>query len=70
MLEELRKRIKAVPFLASAVHVTDERSFPVPHADHILVTWKGLVVIENDQSLLDILPILLVSGIRTQSAAA
>ena len=70
MLEELRERIKAIPFLPFTVHVADGRSFPVPHPDHILVTSKGLVVIEGDDGLLDILPILLVSGIRTQSATA
>jgi hypothetical protein len=70
MLEELRKRIKAIPFLPFTVHGGDGRSFPVPHPDHILVTSKGLVVIENDEGLLDILPILLVSGLRAQSAAA
>ena len=70
MLEVLRERIKAIPFLPFTVHVADGRSFPVPHPDHILVTSKGLVVIEGDDGLLDILPILLVSGIRTQSATA
>ena len=69
MLEELRNRIKAIPFMPFIVHVADGRFFPVPHPDHILVTSKGLVVIENDEGLLDILPILLVSGIHTQSAA-
>ncbi len=70
MPEELRKRIKAIPFLPLIVHVADGRSFPVPHPDHILVTAKGLVVIEDDAGLLDILPVLLISGISTQSAAA
>jgi hypothetical protein len=70
MLEELRKGIKVISFLPFIVQVGDGRSFPVPHPDHILVTSKGLVVIEDDDGLLDILPILLVSGIRMQSAAA
>ncbi len=69
MLEEIRNRIKAVPFLPFTVRVADGRSFLVPHSDHILVTAKGLVVIENDQGLLDILPILLISGISTQATA-
>ena len=69
MLEEIRNRIKAVPFLPFTVRVPDGRSFPVPHSDHILVTSKGLVVIENDEGLLDILPVLLISGISTQTTA-
>jgi hypothetical protein len=70
MLEELRNRIKAVPFVPFSVFVADGREFRVPHPDHILVTSRGLVVIENDQGLLDILPSLFLSGIRAQSSAA
>lgn len=70
MLEELKKWTKAIPFLPFTVHVADGRSFPVPHPDHILVTAKGLVVIEDDVGLVDVLPILLVSGISAQSTAA
>jgi hypothetical protein len=69
MLEELRNRIRATPFLPFTVCVADGRSFPVPHPDHILVTSRGLVAIENDQGLLDILPVLLISGLRTQATA-
>ena len=69
MLEELRNRIKAIPFLPFSVRVVDGRSFLVPHSDHILVTSKGLVAIENDEGLLDILPSLMISGISTQAAA-
>ena len=70
MLEELRNRIKAVPFVPFSIFVTDGREFPVPHPGHILVTSKGLVVIENDAGLLDILPSLFLSGIRSQTSAA
>jgi hypothetical protein len=70
MLDELKKWIKAIPFLPFTVHVADGRAFPVPHPDHILVTSKGLVVIEDDAGLVDILPILLVSGITAHSATA
>ena len=69
MLDEIRNRIRAVPFLPFIVRVADGRSFRVPHSDHILVTSKGLVVIENDEGLLDILPSLMISGISTQAAA-
>jgi hypothetical protein len=68
VLEELRNRIRAMPFIPFTVFVADGRSFAVPHPDHILVTSRGLVAIENDQGLLDILPILLISGLLTQSA--
>jgi hypothetical protein len=69
MLEELRNRIRATPFIPFTVYVADGRSFPVPHPDHILATSRGLVAVENDEGLLDILPVLLVSGLRTQAAA-
>ena len=69
MLDEIRNRIRAVPFLPFIVRVADGRSFRVPHSHHILVTSKGLVVIENDEGLLDILPSLMISGISTQAAA-
>ena len=70
MLDELRNRIKAVPFIPFSLLVADGRQFAVPHRDHILVTSAGLVVIENDQGLLDILPILHLSGIQAKSATA
>jgi hypothetical protein len=70
MFEELRNRIKAAPFIPFTVYVADGRAVSVPNPDHILVTSAGLVVIENDQGLLDILPVPIVSGIRTESAAA
>lgn len=70
MLEELRNRIKAIPFIPFSLFVADGREFPVPHPDHILVTSGGLVAIENDQGLLDILPIFHISGIRTKSATS
>jgi hypothetical protein len=70
MFEELRQRIKAVPFVPFSIFVADGREFPVPHPDHLLVTSRGLVVIENDEGLLDILPSLFLSGIRAKSSAA
>ncbi len=69
MLEEIRNRMKAVPFLPFVVRIADGRSFSVPHSDHIFVSPKGLVVIENDEGLLDILPSLMISGISTQATA-
>ena len=69
MLDELRNRIRAMPFIPFTVYVADGRSFSVPHPDHILVTARGLVAIENDEGLLDILPVLLISGLRTQATA-
>src|SRR5205085_11593410 len=67
VLEELRNRIKAIPFIPFSLFVADGRQFPVPHPDHILVTSAGLVAIENDQGLLDILPILHIPGIQAKS---
>ena len=44
---------------------------PLPHGRGANVELTlGVVVIENDEGLLDILPILLISGIRTQSGTA
>ncbi|MBA2242625.1 MAG: hypothetical protein H0W04_07010 [Chthoniobacterales bacterium] len=51
MLEELRNRIKAIPFVPFSIFVADGQEFRVPHPDHILVTSKGLVLIENDEGL-------------------
>lgn len=49
--------------------MADGRAFPVPHPDHILVTSKGLIVVEDDEGLVDILPALLLAGIESQSPA-
>ncbi len=50
--------------------MADGRAFPVPHPDHILVTSKGLIVVEDDEGLVDILPALLLAGIESQSPAS
>lgn len=70
MLDELRRLIKAVPFAAFTLHMTDGRAFSVPHPDFIWVTPKGLIVVEDEQHVVNLLPPLLLAGIETQAPTA
>lgn len=65
MLEELRKWIRAVPFQPFRIELNSGRVLEVPHPDHILVTSGGMVGVEDDQGLLDVVAALHITSIRS-----
>ena len=67
MLEELKKLIKAVPFYPFTLQVSSGRNIHVPHPDHILVTSKGVIAVEDDEGLVDIISALHLVGITAPS---
>ena len=69
MIEELRKLIKAVPFNPFTLEVSSGRHVHVPHPDHILVTAKGVIAVEDDEGLVDIISALHLVGITTPSTS-
>ena len=66
MLEELRKWIRAVPFQPFQIELSSGRTLKVPHPDHILVTSGGIVGVEADAGLLDVVAALHITSIRSQ----
>ncbi len=70
MRDELRRLIKAMPFMPFTLHMTDGRAFRIPHPDHISVMVKGLIVVQDDEGVVNLLPPLLLAGIETQTPAA
>jgi hypothetical protein len=67
MLEELRKWVRSVPFQPFAIELSSGRQLPVPHPDHILV-GRGMVAIEDDQGLIDVVSALHITGIHSQTS--
>ena len=70
MLEELRKWIRAVPFQPFRIELSSGRILEVPHPDHILVTSGGMVGVEDDQGLLDVVAALHITSIRSTRPAS
>ncbi|PZR76099.1 MAG: hypothetical protein DLM73_03490 [Chthoniobacterales bacterium] len=66
MLEELRKWARTVPFQPFLIELSSGRMLPVPHPDHILV-GRGMVAVEDDQGLIDVVAALHIAGIRSQA---
>ncbi|HVF72912.1 MAG TPA: hypothetical protein VM940_15015 [Chthoniobacterales bacterium] len=69
MLEELRKWVRAVPFQPFSIELNGGRMLPVPHPDHILF-GRGMVAVEDDAGLIDVVAGLHIAGIRSQSPSA
>jgi hypothetical protein len=70
MLEELRKWIRAVPFRPFQIELSGGRTLKVPHPDHILVTSGGIVGVEDDAGLLDVVAVLHITNIRSLRPAS
>ena len=70
MLEELRKWSWAVPFQPFQIELGSGRTLKVPHADHILVTSGGIIGVEDDAGLLDVMAALHITSIRSLRPAS
>ncbi len=68
MIGDIRKLKQNTPFIPFTIHLADGRHFEVPTVDHFLVVGNRAVVL-NDNESIEILPALLMSGIKTNIAA-
>jgi len=70
MHEEIRRLMQAMPFVPFRVFMTDGRSFGIVTSDHISVLPSGLIVVEDDKRVVNLLPPFQVAGVETQSPTA
>lgn len=70
MVDELKRLTKAMPFMPFTLHMTDGRAFRIPHPDHISVMAKGLIVVQDDEGVVNLLRPLLLAGIETPTSTA
>ena len=69
MQEDIRKLMRATPFVPFTLFMTDGRSFGIPTSDHIFIYPSGLVVVEDDQRVVNLLPPSQIAGVESQAAA-
>lgn len=67
MQEDIRKLMRATPFVPFSLFMTDGRSFGIPTSDHIFIYPSGLIVVEADKGVVNLLPPSQVAGAETQS---
>jgi len=70
MLEEIRRLLKSIPFIPFRLETSSGRVLSVPHPDHILISRKGLVAVETDDGLIDIVPALHLNAISYEKPEA
>jgi hypothetical protein len=58
--------MRAVPFRPFAIFMTDGRSFKIPTSDHIFIYPSGLIGLEDDAGVVNLLPPEQVTGIETR----
>jgi hypothetical protein len=70
MFEELQNLVNALPFVPFTIDMSSGRNVVVSSRENIIVGSKGLVVVENDEGLFDLLPIRHITAVtgRTQDA--
>jgi hypothetical protein len=68
MVNDIRKLLAARPFVPFVVHTTDGREYRVPTAEHASVSPSGgRINIWGDDDTTNILPALLISGVKIQA---
>lgn len=68
--EEITKLVGQVPFVPFAIEMSSGRRIQVRSREHIIVGSKGsLVVIEDDQGLFDMIPILHITALTAKEPA-
>lgn len=70
MQEEIRKLMRATPWVPFTLSLTDGRSFGIATSDHIFILPSGLIVVEDDKRVVNLLPPFQVAGVETQSPTA
>lgn len=70
MREELERLVNQMPFVPFTVEMSSGRRIPVRSREHIIVGSRGsLVVIEDDEGLFDMLPILHITALTSSQPA-
>jgi hypothetical protein len=64
--EEIRQLVRAAPFRPFKIFMTDGRSFGIPTSDHLFILPSGLIVVEDDRQVVNLLPPEQVSGVERQ----
>ncbi len=68
--DEINKLVKQVPFVPFTIEMSSGRQISVRSREHIIVGSKGsLVVIEDDQGLFDMVPILHITALSSKEPA-
>jgi len=60
-------RYVAAPFRPFKIFMTDGRSFGIATSDRLFILPSGLIVVEDDRQVVNLLPPEQVSGVETQS---
>jgi hypothetical protein len=64
MIEELKRLLTAAPFRPFNLHMADGRIFAISHPEVVMVTKKGIVVVEDENGYVDLLPGFLMTGLK------
>ena len=68
-MDEIRMRMRQVPFVPFAIRTSDGREYSVPTVDHALVTPKGnRIVVVDDEGTTAVLGPLHINGIIEKNA--
>ncbi|HEX3817275.1 MAG TPA: hypothetical protein VHW03_03185 [Chthoniobacterales bacterium] len=69
MIEELRKLVTRIPFVPFIITMSSGLRISVRSREHIIVGSKGLVVVEDDEGLFEILPLLHITSLQAREPA-
>lgn len=66
--EQLRAVRDATPFLPFVIHLTDGRSFPIPHRDYLSISPHGRVatVYRDDSEAFHYVDVMLITDLAMQ----
>jgi hypothetical protein len=70
--DEITKLTEHVPFVPFTIEMSSGREIPVRSRDHIFMgAGKGsLIVVQDDQGLYDLLPVLHIAALRAKESTA
>jgi hypothetical protein len=70
MLEELKKLVSRVPFVPFRITMSSGLQIAVRSREDIIVSSKGnLVVVEDDEGLFEIVPLLHITSLQAREPA-
>jgi hypothetical protein len=66
MQDEIRRLVREAPFRPFKIFMTDGRSFGIATSDHLFILPSGLIVVEDDEQVVNLLLPEQVSGVERQ----
>ena len=70
MREELERLVRQLPFVPFTIEISSGRTIPVRSREHIILGSRGsLVVVEDDEGLFDMVPILHITALTSKEPA-